>query len=212
MPNFIYFSAEPENAADGPSLALGFGFTREGRWRPLPLPRAEALAVDDRFLPAPAGLRQAEQALRAFGGLVVLDFERPLRPELLALADALQGFPVAVPPAYAGAPHMLVLVGPYAPGVPYHRWLLAQKETYGPVLLDLAPIRHLAAPGRQAAPCAGPLPEGGRYCAGAVCLYGLQPDGSVLFWDSRQTLLQRWQLSDAPALALRGEWKALPER
>ena len=47
MINSIYFASEREIITGTRSVALGFGFTPEGRWRG-GLPEAEVLAVDER--------------------------------------------------------------------------------------------------------------------------------------------------------------------
>ena len=206
MKNCMYFASEGEKYPEGPRLALGYGFSPSGDWRPLPLPRAEALAVDDRFPPNPAGLREAERFLRQWDGWVLWDFERPLSPALRRLTELREG---VVPAACAAAPHSGVLIGPYAPGEGFARWLERQRRRYGTVVLDAAPIRCLCRPGGTAVRCGEALPESGFFCAGAYCLCASAAEGEFLFWDSRETLRRRCAAAGVPAVVLTAEWDLL---
>lgn len=205
-----FFSAEAE-AGSGLAVAPGYGFTAEGRWRPIPLPRGAGLAVDDRFLPGPEGLREAVAALGRWKGWILWDFERPPAPALSRLLETLQGVEAAVPPTYAGLPHSRVLIGPYVPGSSFGRWLAAQKARYGPVLLDGAPIRHRAFPGRPPEYYPDPLPETGFPCPGAGCLHRRQKDGAVLYWDTCRTVSARCEAAGVPVIAAAADWNALGE-
>ena len=60
MEKFVYFASDRENFPEGARLALGFGFTPGGGWRPRPKPEAEALAAD--YLKWYRQFREREQA------------------------------------------------------------------------------------------------------------------------------------------------------
>lgn len=210
MINSIYFASEREIITGTRSVALGFGFTPEGRWRG-GLPEAEVLAVDDLCLPSPAGLREAVELLRGWKGSIVFDFERPPAAGLLRLLEALKGCDAAVPPAYALAPHSRVFVGPYGPGQGFCRWLAQARKRYGPLVLDGAPIRCRIFPGKKAEPYGGPLPERSLPCPGCFCLQSRSDDGAVLLWDTRQTLAARCAAAGSPVIVLQAEWDRLPE-
>ncbi len=205
----MYFFSSDETCCGAPAVAPGYGFTPQGRWRPLPLPRGAALALDDRFLPGPEGLREALDALRAWQGGILCDFERPRAPALARLLEALAGRDAAVPPGYADLPHSRVLVGPYLPGRSFSRWLADRRERYGELLLDGAPIRHRAVPGAAPVYYPGPIPGAGLPCPGALCLHRRQPDGAVLFWDSLETLRARCAAAGIPVIAAAADWNAL---
>ena len=211
MKKCVYFAADGEKYPGRPSLELGFGFTAGGNWRQRQAPRGEVLAVDDRFPPNPAGLREALRFLRDWSGPILWDLERPPHPAFAALLRQVDPTRSVVPPAWRELPHGAVLVGPYLPGRSFPRWLAAQKARYGAVVLDGGPIRHRCAPGLPPLPWGGPLPEKGGLCAGAVCLCGRQA-GAFFFWDSRETLLRRCEAAEVPSVILGPEWAAIPLR
>ena len=211
MDNLLHFAAEEKDFPGEAFLALGYGFTEEGLWRERPLPEAEALAVDDRFLPTPEGLDRALEVLRGWTGWILCDFERPPAEPLIRLLEGLAGRTVVVPPAYEKHPRWGVLAGPYQPGQSFARWLGKQKERYGRVVLDAAPLRCRVRPGHRPEPWPGPLPEVGFPCPGAGCLCAGASDGSLLFWDTRASLRDRCRRAGAPTIVLAEEWAGLQE-
>ena len=210
MKTCVYFAETGENRGSEPWLALGYGFTEAGRWRRRPLPETGAgLVLDDRFLPGPQGLEEALEALKAWPGALVLDFERSPAPLLTALQEELGGRDLAVPPAYAGGPHRAILAGPWQPGQPFSPWLEAQCRRWGALVLDGAPVRCLCRPGSAPGPWEGPLPEEGFPC-GSGCLHRGMEDGALLFWDTRQSLLRRAREAGFPFVIHRQDWERLP--
>lgn len=207
MDNLLHFASAEKVFPGAPFLALGYGFTEEGAWRERPLPEAEALAVDDRYLPGPEGLARARQLLQNWPGWILCDFERPPAEPLIRLLEHLAGKTLVVPPAYEAYPHGGILVGPYQPGQSFDRWLQAEKARYGAVVLDGAALRCRVVPGRSPEPWTGPLPEEGHLCPGAGCLLGRDPEGALLFWDSRETLRRRCGESGVPSVILAAEWE-----
>ena len=230
MKTCIYFVEKPGFPASAPELppgaarlVRGWGFTPEGRWRPLPLPTGAAgLLLDDRFPPSDRGAAEALRALDAWEGLILLDLERPPGPGTAALAELIRqlaGHRPVLPPAWADLPHAAVLIGPRIGG-DFPRWLAQQRRRDPAVVLDALPLRHAAQPrsGTQAAlsppgtgwrPRAGPLPGSGFPCPGAGCLHRRLPDGSVLLWDTRETLTQRCRAAGVPCLVFREDWERL---
>ena len=209
MKTCVYFAETGEKQGAVPWLALGYGFTAAGLWRRMPLPEtAAALVLDDRFLPEPQGLEEARRVLDTWPGALLLDFERPPVPRLLALQAELAGRDLAVPPAYAAGPHSAVLTGPWIPGPSFSRWLEAQRKRWGPLVLDGAPVRCLCKPGATPIPWEGPLPEQGFPC-GSGCLHRRMEDGALLFWDTRESLLRRAEEAGLPFLIYRQDWEAL---
>ena len=159
MDNLLHFAAEEKVCPGEPFLALGYGFTEEGLWQERPLPEAAALAVDDRFLPAPEGLDRALEVLKGWNGWIFFDFERPPAEPLIRLLEGLAGSTAVVPPAYEKHPHWGVLAGPYQPGQSFARWLRGQQARFGRVVLDAAPLRCRVRPGHSPEPWTGPLPS-----------------------------------------------------
>ncbi len=208
MKTCIYFAGNSELSVTGPTLSLGWGFSETGLRHPAPPPGCAGIVLDDRRLPDRCLLDRAEAALRAQGGTVVCDFERPPDPVLEALLTRLRDLELAVPAQYAALPHAAVLTGPYRPDLPFRRWLEAQRAKYGPILLDGAPIRHRVRPGCPPEAWTGPVPEEGRFNPGAGCLTGRQ-DGAFLFWDSRETLRPRCEAAGVPVILLWQEWEEL---
>ena len=195
------------------SLAGGFGFTREGLWRGGVLPgEAAGLLIDDRNPPSVRGAEAAGRALRDWSGWIVLDLERPPGPGAERLAQALAGKRTAVPPALAGLPHGAVLAGPWTGAGSFARWLGAQQDRYGPLVLDALPLRVRGRPGEGWAPWTGPLPETGYPCPGAGCLQGRLADGSVLLWDTRETLAERCRAAGVAAVVFGADWEGLGGR
>ena len=207
----MYFFSSDETCCGAPAVAPGYGFTPQGRWRPLPLPRGAALALDDRFLPGPEGLREALDALRAWQGGILCDFERPRAPALARLLEALAGRDAAVPPGYADLPHSRVLVGPYLPGRSFSRWLADKRRRYGQLVLDAEPIAARIRFG-QAAAAERPEPGGpGLPCPGAICrCAGFA--GGFDFWDTRKSLQARCAAADCPAIVFDAAWAELAEQ
>ncbi len=200
----------PETAG---KLRLGYGFTAAGLWRELPLPEPGAgLVADDRFLPNSRGLEAARRVLEAWDGLILLDLERPPQPGLAGLIRDLEGKRLILPPAYGALPHAGVLVGPWRGDRPFLRWLEACRARWGTLFLDAAPLRCRARPGSPLLPWEGALPEEGFPCPGLGCLHRRLEDGSVLFWDSRRSLMERLEPTGVPAVVLASEWQALPEK
>ena len=217
MKTCVYFADILEPPLEDPLLpglggwfALGWGFTPEGRWRPRPLPAGAAgLVVDDRHLPSPAGLREAERALARWEGAVILDLERPGSPLLVRLAEILGDRDLVLPPHYAACPHSRILAGPWTGEGDFPRWLARQEARYGPLVLDGAPVSRLLAPGRPGVPWTGPLPEGGFPDPAGGCLHRRRGDGSLLLWDSPGTLARRLKGLEVPVLLLREEWAGI---
>lgn len=208
MRNCIYFADNSELSVSEPVLLQDWGFNEAGLWRPRAVGTAAGVIVDDRWLPSPRALDRAEEALRAVNGAVVCDFERPPEPLMEQLLQRLPTEELVVPPSYSHLPHGAVLVGPYLPGVPFRRWLAAQRAKYGPVVLDGAPIRHLVQPGCLPIVWKGPLPDSGLFNSGAVCLTCRRPEG-FLFWDDRNTLRRRCGTVEGPVILLQQEWERL---
>ena len=211
MKKYLYFlkdSAVPPNC---PRLQRGYGFQPDGSWRSLSLPAdAAGLVLDDRFLPNPAGLAVALKALSGWAGLLLLDFERPATPLLLRLAQELAGQTLIVPPAYAVLPHWAVLTGPWQGFGCFQHWLARQQERWGAAVLDGAPIRLRVCPGRGRPELwRASLPRSGYPCPGAGCLHRRLEDGSILFWDTAQTLMERCCVSGIPAVIFPEDWKLL---
>lgn len=191
----------------GAALIPGFGFTEGGLWRARPVPAGTAgLIVDDRFPPDRRGLAAARQALAERKELLIFDFERPPSPLLAELLRALGGKRAVLPPAWAALPHAAVLIGPWTGERPFPRWLEAQRNCYGRVILDGAPLRAAAAPGGPRRLWEGPLPEQGFPCPGLGCLHRRLEDGTVLFWDTAQTLSARLAAAEVPAVVFRADW------
>ena len=90
MENCIYFAGNSELSVTEPALLLGWGFSETGLRRPdAPRFGCAGLVLDDRVLPGRGVLDAAEAALRAAGGVVVCDFERPADPVLETLLSRL---------------------------------------------------------------------------------------------------------------------------
>lgn len=234
MKTCIYFVEKPgapdlpprsaaEAAQKAERLVRGYGFTPKGRWRPLPLPAGAAgLLLDDRFPPSRQGLETALRTLAAWDGLILLDLERPPGPGTGTLAELirqLDGRGAILPSAWAAQPHGAVLIGPQSGGG-FARWLEEQRRRYANVVLDALPLRYSAQPrsGAQAAlppPGAGwrlwtgPLPGAGFPCPGAGCLQRRLADGSVLLWDTKETLAARCRKAGVPCLVFREDWEQL---
>ena len=208
MEKFVYFASDRENFPEGARLALGFGFTPGGGWRPRPKPEAEALAVDDRFAPNPTGLREAVRFLREWRGRILWDFERPPGAAFAALLESVGAGDCVLPPAWAALPHAAVLAGPHIPGLSFSRWLAGERERFGALVLDAAPIRHFCAPGCPPRPWTGALPETGLACPGAGCLWA-RTEGGFLYWDTQRSLLRRCRAARIPAVVLLREWEAI---
>ena len=211
MKNYLYFFKDSIAPPDSPLFLRNYGFRSDGSWRDTPLPDGAAgLVVDDRFLPNPSGLSRALKALSAWEGLLLLDFERPPAPPLIRLTEELAGHPLIVPPSYAFRPHRAVLVGPWAGYGSFRIWLDRQQSSWGHLVLDGAPIRLLARPG-QGCPThwKAPLPRDGFFCPGAGCLHRRLEDGSILFWDTAQTLTDRCHAAGVPSLIFPEDWAAL---
>ena len=88
----------------------------------------------------------------------------------------------------------------------FPRWLEAQRNCYGRVILDAAPLRAAAAPGGPRRFWEGPPPERGFLCPGLGCLHRRLEDGTVLFWDTAQTLSARLAAAEVPAVVFRADW------
>ena len=223
MKNCIYFAERAEFSragGEGPGrelpagalrLAVGYGFTAEGGWRRLPLPAdGTALALDDRWLPDRRGLAAAAAALASWTGPILLDLERPPSPAAARLIDALAGKALTVPAAYAALPHAAVLTGPWRGVGALRPWLEPALRRYGVLWLDALPLRCRQRPGRPREPWSGPLPREGFPCQGPGCLHRRLRDGSVLFWDTKETLAARCAAAGVPCIVFRSDWEALP--
>lgn len=209
MKTYIYTAENP----GGAELAGGFGFTAAGLWRGGALPPGAAgLMLDDREPPSPRGLEAARAALRAWSGLVVLDFERPPDAWAEQLTRGLDPARVLLPPAFARLPHGAVLIGPWMGGGSFARWLTQQRERYGAVVLDGLPLRTAARPGGARTRWTGPLPDAGFPCPGAGCLHRRLEDGTLLFWDTEQTLRSRIEAAGVPVIVFEADWKRLPRQ
>ena len=225
METCIYFVEKPEflrsdggeAAASRPRgarlLLRGGGFTPAGGWRaPPPLPEAAGLILDDRFLPDRQGAAAALRALENRAGLLVLDLEREPGPESAGLEALLARLPgperVVVPEPWVHLPHGALLAAPQRRGLPLP--CLTGKED-APRLADGPPLRHRARPGGVWTLWTGPLPETGFPCPGPGCLQRRLPDGSVLLWDSKQTLCARCRAAGVPWVLFREDWDRLPQ-
>ncbi len=212
MKKCIYFVSNSGACPEEPRLRRGYGFLRDGGWRPAELPLdAEGVIVDDAFLPSQRGLDEAIRFLNAWNGVILLDFERAGASRLSQLAAALAGKEVVVPPAYAACPHSAILIGPWSGRGAFSRWLHACQARYGAVVLDGAPLRTLMRPGGGCALWCAPLPDSGFPCAGALCLHRRNADGSVLFWDTKQTLTVRSDSAEVPVVVFQEDWSALTQ-
>ena len=193
-------------------LSVGHGFTAEGLWRNKPLPTDRAgLVIDDRFLPNRSGMLAALRALEAWNGIVVLDLERPRCALLAELVKSLPDKRLVLMPSYADLPHTAVLVGPWRGERGFSRWLSIQRERFDHVVLDAVPLRIQVRPGGFRGPWTKLLPERGYPCFGLDCLHCRLPDGSILFWDTRQTLRARLEKAGIPVILFRTDWDAIPD-
>ena len=209
MEKTIYFAAFSEKNSPGPGLSLGWGFDETGALRRT---GAQGPVVDDRNLPAPGAETAAAEALAGTRGPIVLDFERTVCPALERLARALPPGRLVVPPTYAHLPHARVLIGPYRGGEPFVPWLARQRQQYGPLVLDLAPMAWQLAPGGGPVPWYGRAPAGLRYSPALACLWAVVPGPEgpgVALADTRRTLAARQQLAGEPAIVLLDQWQAL---
>lgn len=213
MKTCFYFGENGGDFPGGAELVPGYGFTAAGLWRGVALPRpgpgTAGLMADDRNVPSVRGAEAAAAALGDWTGLVVLDFERPPGPGAVRLVRALAGKRLVVPPALAALPHEAVLAGPWSGTGSFSRWLAALKERYGALVLDGAPLRSRTCPGGVPEPWTGPLPEGGFPCPGAGCLHRRLADGSVLLWDTKETLAARSKAAGVPVIVFMQDWEAL---
>ena len=193
-------------------LSVGHGFTAEGLWRNKPLPTEGAgILMDDRFPPIRSGMLSALRTLEAWDGIVVLDFERQRSGLLPELVKALSGKRLILPPSYADLSHSSVLVGPWQGACEFTRWLAVQRERFGHVVLDAAPLRVQCRPGGFRRPWTNLLPEGGYPCFGLGCLHCRLPDGSILFWDTVQSFRARLNMADIPFILFRSDLDTLPD-
>lgn len=212
MKKCVYFAENQKNQDEGMILNPGYGFTANGSWRDRALPaKGEGLILDDRYLPSRNGIADAFRVLKAWNGLIVLDFERPCAVLLSELIHGLSGKTVVLPPAYGRLPHEAVLLGPWLGERPFSQWLLAGKNRYGDVVLDAFPLRIQCFPGGHRRLWNRALPDVGYYCPGLGCFHRRLPDGSILFWDSRKTLLDRLVGVTVPRILFNADWDALPE-
>lgn len=210
MKNCVYFAKNQKIPEEGFSLARGYGFTAEGLWRCRPINSNKyGLIIDDLCLPSRAGIAAACRALAEWRGLIVLDFERPRVGALAELARSLTGRRVVLPPPYADLSHEAVLVGPWQGECRFSNWLTLQRKRYGAVVFDAAPLRVQCFPGGCRRAWTGTLPAKGFPCAGLGCLYRRLSDGSILFWDTRQTLSARLSSAGVPVIMFRADWAAL---
>ena len=211
MKKCTFYVNSPGASARTPVLAAGCGFRQDGAWRGQPLPEAAGLLVDDRFLPDRRGLAAALRSLAQWQGLLVFDFERPRHPLLAELIAGLGEKELAVPPAYGELPHTAVLVGPWPGGGSFDVWISACRERYGALILDGAPLRCRAAPGCAWTPWEGPLPAQGFFCRGLGAMHRRMEDGAILFWDTRETLTDRYRQGELPVILFLEDWERLPE-
>ena len=212
MKNCVYFAENQKIPDEGVNLVPGYGFTPDGHWRDRFLPGEESgLILDDRSLPNQSGIALAYRALEAWRGLLVLDFERPVSVLLSELVNALSGKRLILPPAYAGHPHEAVLIGPWQGDSSFAQWIINRKKRFGMVVLDAAPLCVQCFPGGQRRPWNKALPDVGYPCSALGCLHRRLPDGSILFWDSRQTLSARLDAADVPRIQFRVDWETLPD-
>ena len=205
MKNCIYFAANSEKFT--PRLTPGWGFDAAGGFRRGAGGLADGVLLDDRFPPAQSAVAELAAALRA-APLVVCDFERAPTPALAELVRQLAaaGIETVVPAAWAELPHAAVLVGPYEPRGRFDRWLDRQRERYGPVVLDAAPIScFVPFCGAEEPDDPGSAPSE-RFCPGAGCLCRETPAG-VFFRDTQQTLTARCE--PVPAIVFAEAWEAL---
>ena len=210
MKNYVYYAGNGNISTETGLLAAGFGFRQDGAWRGgTPLPEAAGLLVDDRFPPSLRGAEAAAGALRGYGGVIVLDFERPPGPGAERLARLLAGQRVVTPPGLAALPHAAVLAGPWRGG-PFDRWLEAQQARYGALVLDGLPLLVRGRPGQPWTPWTGPPPAAGFPCPGAGCLHRRLADGSVLLWDTKATLAARCRAAGVAVIVFAADWEALP--
>ena len=210
MKNCVYFVKQSEKMPHGPRIAPNYGFRPDGAWRGQSLPEGCAgLLLDDRFPPSRRGLEAAAEALAHWTGLIVLDFEKPLRPETEALAARLAGERLVCPPCLAALPHAALLAAP-GWGGDYMRRVEALRARYGELLLDGAPLRHRVRPGGARTPWERALPAEGFPCSGALCLHRRLEDGSLLFWDTKETLTARCWAAGVSVIVFEADWNSLP--
>lgn len=212
MKTCIYFAENLRNCREAASFVPGFGFSADGLWRSVPLPsRADGILIDDRRLPNRLGLAAAIRALREFEGVIVLDFERRRVPALAELTNGLRGKRLVIPPAYADLPHEAILIGPWQGESGLSHWLSCQREKYGSVMLDALPLCLQCYPGGRRKQWRHAVPESGFFNPALSCLHRRLCDGSILLWDTRQTLHARLEQACVPAILFRSDWEALPE-
>ena len=212
MKNCTYFVNSSGLAGPEPCLTPGYGFRRDGAWRGQPLPEfAAGLLVDDRFLPDRRGLTAALRSLAQWKGLLIFDLERPRHPMLAQLIAGLEEKALVIPPAYADLPHAAALVGPWQGKQSFESWLSACRERFGALMLDGAPLRSRAAPSACWEPWKGPLPARGFLCQGLGVIHRRQDDGSILFWDTRETYARRLKDLKLPVILFRQDWEVLPK-
>lgn len=215
MKKCFYFAENQKKISEAACMMPGFGFTADGLWRGIPLPMQEGgLLIDDRHLPNPSGIAAACRSLADWTGLIVLDFERKPAAPLAALARALSGKRVILPPSYAKLPHAAVLIGPWQGEAEFSRWLSQRRACYRHVVLDAMPLRVQCFPGGRRTRWRQKLPESGYPCPALGCLHRRLPDGSFLFWDTRQTLSARLAAAGVSAILFESDWLrllALPE-
>ena len=220
MKTCIYFVEKPgfpASASYGPPgaerLVRGYGFTPDGSWRPLALPaHAAGLLIDDRFLPSRPGLDAALRSLADWKGMILLDLERlpgQGSDALTELIRRLAGREPVLPAAWASLPHGAVLAGPRQNRADFMGWLAGQKCRYGSVVLDALPLRCFAPPGQGWQPWTESLPLTGFPCLGVGCLHCRLADGSVLLWDTKETLTERCRSAGVPCLVFREDWERL---
>lgn len=211
MKKCFYFAENQKNISQAGMLLPGFGFRADGMWRSRALP-AEGLGIllDDRWLPSRPGLEAACRSLSDWRGLIVLDFERSPKDPLVLLAKRLSGKRLVLPPSYVSLPHEAVLIGPWQAECGFFRWLQRSQAQFGRVVLDAAPVRLQCFPGGRRGKWRRPLPEVGYPCPALGCLHRRLSDGSVLFWDTRETLSARLAQAQIPAIVFQSDWDALP--
>ncbi len=212
MKKCVYFAENQKIPDGGSSLKTGYGFSPDGAWRSQALPTdAIGLLIDDRFLPNKAGLAAACRALEDWRGLIILDFERGRVGSLAELVRSLSGKRLVLSPAYADCARQAVLVGPWQGGMDFISWLAIQRKQFGEIVLDAAPLRLQCVPGGRRSAWAGTLPGPGYPCAGLGCVHFRLGDGSILFWDTKQTLAARLEKAGVPLILFRADWNSLPE-